>query len=234
MSKPLSARMRRGYKRVCMKDLFDKKGPSGRTGPDWRAEEALTVTGTGPVCGVDEVGRGPIAGPVVAAAVILDPDAIPDGLDDSKKLTAKRRERLYAALYAQAVAVSVAEASVAEIDRLNILAASLLAMRRAVAGLPVAPAAALVDGNQDPGLDMPTQLLVKGDSRSLSIAAASIVAKVFRDRLMARLSRDHPQYGWERNAGYGVPKHMAALRLVGASPHHRRSFAPVRAVLHED
>ncbi|RMB04630.1 ribonuclease HII [Eilatimonas milleporae] len=217
-----------------MKDLFDKKGPSGHTGPDWRAEEALTVTGTGPVCGVDEVGRGPIAGPVVAAAVILDPGAIPDGLDDSKKLTAKRRERLYDALYAQAVAVSVAEASVAEIDRLNILAASLLAMRRAVAGLPVAPAAALVDGNQDPGLDMPTRLLVKGDSRSLSIAAASIVAKVFRDRLMARLSRDHPQYGWERNAGYGVPKHMAALRLVGASPHHRRSFAPVRAVLHED
>ncbi|GAB4138993.1 MAG: ribonuclease HII [Rhodothalassiaceae bacterium] len=192
--------------------------------PDYARERALG----GRVAGVDEVGRGPLAGPVVAAAVILDPDRIPDGLDDSKKLTPARRARLSLEIRAHALAVSVAEASVEEIDLLNIHAASLLAMRRAVEGLKPAPDACLIDGRHVPKLAMPAEAVIGGDGLSLSIAAASIVAKFFRDRIMADLARAYPAYGWEKNAGYGVPAHLEALRIAGVTPHHRKSFRPIR------
>jgi ribonuclease HII len=224
---------RQGGKESAM-DLFDQAGVDLKPVPDWQAEAAMLATCPGAVCGVDEVGRGPLAGPVVAAAVILDPADVPEGLNDSKKLSPKRRAQLYEDIHARAVAVSIAEASVAEIDEINILQASLLAMRRAVAGLKPAPAGALVDGNRDPGLEMLTRTLVKGDSRSLSIAAASIVAKVFRDTLMKKLGEEHPDYGWAQNAGYGVRAHMAALKLVGVTPYHRRTFAPIRQILNEE
>ena len=178
------------------------------------------------VCGVDEVGRGPWAGPVVAAAVILDRDWDADGVDDSKRLTAAARIQLRREIEAHAE-IGTGQASVYEIDRLNILNATLLAMRRAVATLPRVPECALVDGNRLPDLPCPAQAVTRGDARSLSIAAASIVAKVERDRLMARLAADFPGYGWERNAGYGTPEHAAALERLGVTPHHRRSFAPV-------
>lgn len=178
------------------------------------------------VCGVDEVGRGPWAGPVVAAAVILDRDWDADGVDDSKRLTAAARTRLRRAIEAHAE-VGTGQASVDEIDRLNILNATLLAMRRAIDALGRVPECALVDGNRLPDLPFPAQAVTRGDARSLSIAAASIVAKVKRDRLMAGLAADFPGYGWERNAGYGTPEHAAALERLGVTPHHRRSFAPV-------
>ena len=224
-------------------DLFDAMHVELHTGPDFCAELSLKKdiaathekSETLHICGVDEVGRGPLAGPVVAAAVILNPARVPEGLNDSKKLTQKRREALNDVIFAEAIAVSVAEASVAEIDEINILQASMLAMRRAVKGLSVTPHGALVDGNRDPDLaDLPTRTLIKGDARSLSIAAASIVAKVFRDRLMAELDKSEPAYGWAQNAGYGVPKHLNALSLVGVSSHHRRSFAPIRDILDEE
>lgn len=219
-------------------DLFDAMAVDLPAGPDFTAEKALArdlgIAGPAAICGVDEVGRGPLAGPVVAAAVILDPARVPEGLDDSKKLTGRRREALYDAIQETALAVSIAEASVAEIDEINILEAAMLAMRRAVKALPVQPVGALVDGNRDPVLEeLPTRTLIKGDSRSLSIAAASIVAKVFRDRLMADLAKAFPDYGWAQNAGYGVAKHREALKLVGVSPHHRRSFSPIRKILDE-
>jgi len=217
-----------------MEDLFTTAGVVTDTGPDWSAEQAMICDHPGYVCGVDEVGRGPLAGPVVAAAVILDPSRIPKGLDDSKKLSEKKRKALYELIMAEAVAVSIAEASVAEIDEINILQASLLAMRRAVEGLETKPAAALVDGNKDPGLALPTRTLIKGDGRSLSIAAASIIAKVFRDDLMKKLDEMHPEYGWAQNAGYGVAKHLAALKLVGVTEFHRRTFAPIRNILSEE
>jgi ribonuclease HII len=186
----------------------------------------------GRIAGVDEVGRGPLCGPVVAAAVVLDLRRLPAalaGLDDSKRLTAARREDFAAVLKTCAV-IGIGAASVAEIDRLNILQASLLAMRRALAALPLPPDAALVDGNRAPaGLAFPALTLVKGDSLSLSIAAASVVAKVVRDRAMAQLDRRYPGYGWCRNAGYGTAEHLAALISLGPTPHHRHSFAPVRA-----
>lgn len=213
--------------------LFDHAGIDLTAGPDWRAEERLMATLGGPVCGVDEVGRGPLAGPVVAAAVILDPARVPVGLNDSKKLTEKARVRLAAEIHEAALAVSIAEASVEEIDTINILEAAMLAMRRAVAGLALRPLGALVDGNRDPLIGITTETLVKGDARSLSIAAASIVAKVFRDELMKNLAEKHPEYGWDRNAGYGVPVHLQALRLVGVTPFHRKSFAPIRDILHQ-
>ncbi|WP_262695893.1 ribonuclease HII [Kordiimonas aquimaris] len=211
--------------------------------PNYEYEQALKIeigehlgdVETSMVCGVDEVGRGPLAGPVVAAAVILDPENIPDGLNDSKKLTQKRREALFDIIHEHAIAVCIAEASVSEIDEINILQASMLAMRRAVDGLSIKPQGALVDGNRDPDLgDLRTKTLVKGDAKSLSIAAASIIAKVFRDRLMAGLDRIEPAYGWVQNAGYGVPKHLDALKLVGVSVHHRRSFKPIRDILDEE
>ena len=187
----------------------------------------------GLVAGLDEVGRGPWAGPVVAAAVILDPKNIPGGINDSKKVPLKRRETLFTQIMGTAH-VGIGISSVDEIDEMNILQASLLAMRRALAELPLRPTHALVDGNRDPGLGISTQCVVKGDSLSFSIAAASIIAKVTRDRMMKKLALLHPQYGWERNAGYGTAEHARALRLVGITPHHRKSFAPIRESLTQD
>ncbi|MSP83018.1 MAG: ribonuclease HII [Alphaproteobacteria bacterium] len=182
-----------------------------------------------PVAGVDEAGRGPWAGPVVAAAVILDRAAIPDGIDDSKCVAPARREALFARLLADH-AVGIGEATVAEIDRLNIRAATLLAMTRAVAALPWSPAFVLVDGDVLPKLPCPGRSVVGGDRRSLSVAAASIVAKVHRDRLMAGLAVRFPGYGWERNKGYGTALHQAALERLGVTEQHRHSFRPVALV----
>ncbi len=198
--------------------------------PDLSIELSFQIVPGSAVCGVDEAGRGALAGPVVAAAVILDRERIPAGIDDSKRLAAPQREALDAALRSTAL-VAVGTASPAEIDRDNILAATLRAMQRAVDSLPRAPAFALVDGNRAPLLSCPVRTVVKGDRRSLSIAAASIVAKVYRDRLMAALAKSWPQFAWERNAGYPTRMHREALARVGPSVHHRRSFAPVRAVL---
>jgi len=185
------------------------------------------------IAGVDEVGRGPLAGPVTAAAVILDPAAIPQGLNDSKRLGPARRAALAAQLLTCA-RVSVAHASVAEIDALNILRAAHLAMARAVAGLPSPPDHVLVDGNALPdGLPFPAQAIVKGDARSLSIAAASIMAKTCRDRIMRDLAQHHPGYGWETNMGYPSKYHKAALQDLGVTPHHRRSFRPVHHILYQ-
>lgn len=198
------------------------------TTPDFSLERAAPAA---PVAGVDEAGRGPWAGPVVAAAAILDAATAPAGLNDSKKLTARRREALFAALEPVAV-IGVGVASVEEIDRLNILNATYLAMRRAVAALARRPAFALIDGNRvPPDLPCPAEGVIAGDGRSLSIAAASIVAKVTRDRIMAKLAEAHPEYGWERNAGYGVAAHRAALIAHGVTPHHRRSFRPIHNML---
>ncbi len=169
-------------------------------------------------------------GPVVAAAVILRRKKLPDGLDDSKALSKAKRETLFGAIKG-AAHVSLGSASVEEIDALNILQASLLAMTRAVEGLAVAPHIALVDGNRAPTLACPVRTIVKGDARSLSIAAASIIAKVTRDRIMAELASEHPDYGWERNAGYGTAEHKRGLQLVGICRHHRKSFAPIRDLM---
>lgn len=185
------------------------------------------------ICGVDEVGRGPLAGPVVAAAAILPTGGLPLELarqiKDSKKLTARQRDSLFPPLTACCRYV-VAEASVAEIDRLNILWATMLAMQRAVAGLPVMPDMALIDGNRCPDLPCPALAIVKGDDKSLSIAVAAIIAKVTRDRIMARLDQEFPGYGWADNAGYGTAQHLTALQKHGATPWHRDSFAPVRQI----
>jgi ribonuclease HII len=189
----------------------------------------------GPVAGVDEVGRGVLAGPVVAAAVILDLDDVPNGLNDSKQLSATSRESLYASLTQHPrIYWSVAEASVEEVDRHNIYHASLLAMTRAIHALPVAPALALIDGNATPkDLRCQTQCVIKGDATCLSIAAASIIAKVTRDRMMHALAAHYPGYGWESNVGYSTAAHLAALRQLGVTPLHRRSFRPVYEQLHQ-
>ena len=181
----------------------------------------------GPVAGIDEAGRGPLAGPVFAAAVILDRARIPKGLDDSKKLTAAQREAAFDKIMAQALAVGVGRCDVEEIDALNILGATMLAMRRAADALSLTPVHALVDGNRAPALLCPVETLVEGDGKSLSIAAASIVAKVLRDREMLALDLLHPHYRWARNKGYGTRDHLAALNEFGPTPHHRLSFAPV-------
>ena len=206
--------------------------------PDYSLESGLGANRGSLVVGVDEAGRGPWAGPVMAAAVWLDPAALPrdliDRLDDSKRLSAAVRTRLCTALLEAApgaARVGIGRAEVGEIDRLNILQASLLAMRRAVAGLDLAPDAALVDGNRAPGLSCPVTTVIKGDGRSLSIAAASIVAKVSRDRRMAELDRRYPGYGWSRNQGYGTAEHRAAIARLGVTPEHRRTFRPVREAL---
>ncbi|MFV0358340.1 ribonuclease HII [Tropicimonas sp.] len=197
-------------------------------------EEDALRAGSRVIAGVDEVGRGPLAGPVTAAAVVLDPANIPDGIDDSKKLSPGRRETL-ADLIHRTSRVAVIHVGVDEIDRLNILRASHLAMVLALRRLPQVPDLALIDGKLLPhDLPCPAQALVKGDARSLSIAAASIVAKVARDRVMVDLAQQHPGYGWERNAGYPTAGHRAALRNLGATPHHRRSFAPVRNILYQE
>jgi ribonuclease HII len=200
--------------------------------PHYIYESRLLKTLAGPVCGVDEAGRGPLAGPVVAAAVILDRKHIPRGLNDSKQLTAEEREALYPQILERSVAVGVGEASVGEIDLVNIRQATHLAMARAVRALAVAAEFALVDGNDAPALPCRCDTLVDGDARSVSIAAASIIAKVTRDRMMTALHDEHPGYGWSSNKGYGTPDHLSALRALGASPHHRRSFSPVRQVIH--
>ena len=201
--------------------------------PDFTHETDAHARGVPFVAGVDEAGRGPLAGPVVAAAVILNPARIPPGLNDSKALTARARDHLYDALHDLAE-VSVGEASVAEIDHLNILRASHLAMARAVAGLR-APGLVLVDGNLiPPGLPCPAQAIVGGDARVLSIAAASIIAKVTRDRIMVDLAQQFPVYGWGRNMGYPTAMHRKALLDFGVTPHHRRSFRPVHNALYQD
>lgn len=185
----------------------------------------------GLVAGVDEAGRGPLAGPVVAAAVILDDQRPIAGLADSKKLSPARREALFDEIRAHALCFSIAEASVEEIDRLNILQATLLAMRRAVQGLRLKPVMVLVDGNRLPVLDVPAEAIVKGDARVQAISAASILAKVHRDRWCAQLHERYPQYGFAGHKGYGTAAHMAALRTHGACPEHRRTFAPVAQLL---
>jgi ribonuclease HII len=202
--------------------------------PDYSFELAAQMRGLMHVAGVDEVGRGPLCGPVTAAAVILNPAHIPEGLNDSKKLTAARRRVLAAEIMASAD-YCVAHASVEEIDALNILQASHLAMCRALAGLKTVPDHVLVDGNRLPkALTISAETLVKGDGRSVSIAAASILAKEVRDALMVDLAQQHPGYGWERNAGYPTKDHLAALLNLGVTPHHRRSFKPVHNILYQD
>ncbi len=192
--------------------------------PDFKREAAHG----GIVAGIDEAGRGPLAGPVVAAAVILDPaglDALA-GLDDSKVLSKDRREDLYARLAGRA-RIGIGAASVAEIERRNILGATMLAMARALAALGAVPDLALVDGNRAPALPCPVETIIRGDAACLSIAAASVVAKVTRDRIMSRLAVVYPDYGWDRNAGYGTAQHRDALTRHGITPHHRRSFSPI-------
>jgi ribonuclease HII len=197
-----------------------------------RAEQAVFTWDTsGLVAGVDEAGRGPLAGPVVAAAVILDELKPISGLADSKKLTALRREKLFDEIRAKALCCSIAEASVEEIDRLNILQATLLAMRRAVEGLRLKPTMVLVDGNRLPVLEMRAEAIVKGDSLVPAISAASILAKVYRDRWCADYHQQYPQYGFASHKGYGTAEHLSALREHGACPQHRKTFSPVVAVL---
>lgn len=202
-----------------------------RTFPTLDLETVLIQRVNGHVCGVDEAGRGPWAGPVSAAAVILNPDDLPPGIDDSKALTEKRRALLEPEIKARAVAWGVGFASVEEIDELNILHATGLAMRRAIEALSVQPAAALVDGNYRFKLPCEIQTVVKGDSLSLSIAAASILAKTARDKLMIELDAQYPGYGFGGHKGYNAPAHMAGLKALGPCPAHRRSWAPIKALL---
>jgi ribonuclease HII len=197
-----------------------------------RAEQLrLVFDGPGLMAGVDEAGRGPMAGPVVAAAVILDDLRPIRGLNDSKQLSPRVRERLYVEIHAKALCFSIASASVDEIDTLNILQATLLAMRRAVEGLRLRPNKVLVDGNQLPRLTIAAEAIVQGDAKIKAISAASILAKVYRDRLCQELHQQHPQYGFDDHKGYATPEHLAALKAHGVCPHHRRSFAPVRELL---
>ncbi len=198
--------------------------------PSFRYEISLGRKSGAVICGVDEAGRGPLAGPVVACAAILPLDGISTrllgALDDSKRLSAEVRETVAARLRVKAI-WALGEASVEEIDRFNILRATFLAMRRAYEGLPCQPAHAVIDGNMKPGLPCAETTIVEGDHLSYSIAAASILAKVARDKMMRELHLDHPRYGWERNVGYGTKEHLAAIDLHGVTPHHRTSFRPV-------
>ena len=202
--------------------------------PHYIYESRLLKTMAGPICGVDEVGRGPLAGPVVAAAVILDRRRIPKRLNDSKQLSEDDREELYPRIMEMAVAVGVGEASVGEIDLVNIRQATHMAMARAVRALSVTAEFALVDGNDPPPLPCRCDTLVGGDARSVSIAAASIIAKVTRDRMMVALHDQHPGYNWRSNKGYGTPEHYAGLKTHGITAHHRRSFAPIYHILYGD
>jgi ribonuclease HII len=197
--------------------------------PDLAIERSHWAAGRRYVAGVDEAGRGCLAGPVVAAAVVLPPDAGLEGLDDSKKLSPERRAAFFDRIRAEALAVGVGLAAPEEVDRMNVLRAALEAMRRAVADLALAPDVLLVDGNQPiAALPCPQETVVQGDTRCLSIAAASVVAKVTRDRLMVALHEAHPHYGWAQHKGYPTPDHYAALAAHGPSPHHRRSFRLTR------
>ena len=192
-------------------------------------EVSLRLHG-GPICGVDEAGRGPWAGPVVAAAVVLDPANIPVGIEDSKILDADAREWLYPRILASSQ-VGVGIADVHRIDRDNILHATMWAMKQAVAGLAVLPRLALIDGNRSPLLKCEARAIIKGDAKCLSIAAASIIAKVTRDRIMISLGMELPGYGFERHKGYGTPEHIGALARLGVTSYHRRSFKPVQLAL---
>ena len=190
----------------------------------WEIERKLHAEGIGLICGVDEAGRGPLAGPVCAAAVILPPETELPGLNDSKKLSEKKREQLFPEIQQIALAWSVAFASVEEIEERNILGATMLAMNRAIAGLSLTPDLALIDGNRNKEIEVPSRCVVHGDARCASIAAASILAKVSRDHLMLELAREYPQYGFEKHKGYGTRAHYAALREYGPCPAHRPSF----------
>lgn len=198
-----------------------------KTSPNFSIENSCP----GIVCGIDEVGRGPLAGPVVASAVIIDrekaPTEILEQINDSKKISAKKRDYLFHKIH-EFSEVAIAECSVEEIDEINILQASLKAMGKAYAKLQPKIALALIDGNKSPKIDCETKTVIKGDSISLSIAAASIIAKEYRDKLMCEIANDFPQYGWETNAGYGTKAHLAAIESHGITPHHRRSFAPIK------
>ncbi|MCR9127854.1 MAG: ribonuclease HII [Rhodobacteraceae bacterium] len=208
--------------------------PRTVTPPDDRLERAARARGFARVAGVDEVGRGPLAGPVTAAAVVIDPVRIPPGLKDSKQLSPRARAALADKLRGCAD-IGIGHASVDEIDRLNILQASHLAMRRAIDALMRPADFLLIDGNRMPGdLPCPAQTVIRGDTLSVSIAAASIVAKLCRDAIMVDLAQQHPGYGWETNAGYPSPAHKTALRDLGATPHHRRSFRPVHNILYQE
>ncbi|MGD0865723.1 MAG: ribonuclease HII [Rhizomicrobium sp.] len=200
--------------------------------PNFVFERKVLERMAGPVAGVDEAGRGPLAGPVIAAAVIFERKRIPKGLNDSKQMTAEARENAYAAIIKRAVCVGLGEASVDEIDLINIRQATHLAMARAIRALGVQPTFALVDGNDAPALPCPCDTIVGGDARSVSIAAASIIAKVTRDRMMQALHLEHPGYGWFTNKGYGTGEHLEALGRLGPCLHHRRSFAPVHNILY--
>lgn len=198
--------------------------------PDYHYESLYE----GYVAGADEAGRAPLCGPVTAAAVILNPQDIPQGINDSKKLSAKKREHIARSIQQHAIAYAVCHVSVEEIDQINILHASMLAMQRSVEQLSTQPQHVLIDGNRLPEqLPCPATPLVKGDAKSLSIAAASILAKTARDHLMQQLAQEYPGYGWERNAGYPTQEHLQALAHLGVTPHHRRSFAPVRNALQQ-
>ena len=190
----------------------------------WALENEIYASGVNILCGVDEAGRGPLAGPVCAAAVILPRGLEIPGLNDSKKLSEKRREALYDVIVSSAMAYGIAFADVEEIERLNILHATFLAMNRAIAQLSVRPELALIDGNRDSDIEVPSRCIVKGDSRCADIAAASILAKVTRDRYMIKMAEQYPQYGFEQHKGYGTKQHYAALREYGATPIHRMSF----------
>lgn len=190
----------------------------------WSMESVLMASGFSSLCGIDEAGRGPLAGPVCAAAVMLPPGLVLPGLNDSKKLTEKKREALYDEIVSSALHYGIAFAAVEEIEELNILGATFLAMRRAYAQLGVTPDLALVDGNRDPGLDVPTRCVVKGDATCADIAAASILAKVTRDRYMLEMAERYPMYGFEKHKGYGTAAHYAALREYGPCQIHRPSF----------
>ena len=190
----------------------------------WEIERELHAEGIGLICGVDEAGRGPLAGPVCAAAVILPSETELPGLNDSKKLSEKKREQLFPEIQQIALAWSVAFASVEEIEERNILGATMLAMNRAIAGLSLTPDLALIDGNRNKEIEVPSRCVVHGDARCASIAAASILAKVSRDHLMLELAREYPQYGFEKHKGYGTRAHYAALREYGPCPAHRPSF----------
>lgn len=204
--------------------------------PDYVLEQAAIADGFMTIAGIDEVGRGPWAGPVVAGAAILEIDRIPndllDALDDSKKLKPARRTEIYQRLKVESgVLLGIGMASVDEIDELNILQATMVAMRRAVINLPQVPSLALVDGNKPPELSCPVRCVIRGDATSLSIAAASIAAKVTRDAIMAELDQKFPGYGWRTNAGYGTAQHQDALKRLGVTIHHRRSYKPIRVAL---
>jgi len=202
--------------------------------PDYSFETNAQTNGYARIAGIDEVGRGPLAGPVTAAAVVLDPMRIPAGLNDSKKLSHKKREILYAQIM-EVADVSVAHASVEEIEEHNILRASHIAMVRALEGLKKPADYCLIDGNMIPrGLSLPSETIIKGDGRSVSISAASIAAKICRDCVMLSLAQQHPGYGWETNMGYGSKSHMLALQKLGVTPHHRRLFKPVHNILWQE